>query len=112
MKVAYVAGPYRAPTLHQIIENIRSAEAVAILLWGMGYAVICPHTNTACFDGTAPDEVWLEGDLEILRRCDLLVTVSGWERSEGATKEVREAHDCLIPVYHWAEDEELLREDA
>jgi hypothetical protein len=110
MKLAYVAGPYRAPTMHQIVDNIRAAEAVAIALWQMGFAVVCPHTNTACFDGTAPDQVWLEGDLEILRRCDLLVTVSGWERSEGATIEVREANSALKPVYHWPEDEELLRD--
>jgi len=112
MKVAYVSGRYRAPTLHEVVANIRSAEAVAIALWQMGYAVVTPHLNTALLDGCAPDEVWLEGDLEILKRCDLLVTVPGWEDSKGATAEVAEASAELMPIYFWPDDEDMLREDA
>lgn len=87
MKVAYVAGPYRSQSVHGIVENIRKAEAVALKYWRLGYAVICPHKNTALFDGAAPDYVWLEGDLELLRRCDLIVMVPGWTKSVGATAE-------------------------
>jgi len=66
MKVAYISGPYRAATVHGVVENIRRAERVALKYWQLGYAVICPHTNTALFDGAAPDDVWLAGDLELL----------------------------------------------
>ena len=81
MKVAYVCGPYRADTICGVVENIRAAEAVALELWRMGFAVICPHKNSALFDGAAPDSVWLKGDLEILIRGDLLVTCTGWWES-------------------------------
>jgi hypothetical protein len=33
MKIAYIAGPYRAATPHGILQNIRKAEAVAIRLF-------------------------------------------------------------------------------
>ncbi len=32
MKLAFIAGAYRADTIHGIVENIRKAEAVAIEL--------------------------------------------------------------------------------
>lgn len=100
MKVAYVAGKYRSPTVRGVVENIQAAEAVALDLWQMGYAAICPHKNSALFDGAAPDEVWLDGYLEILRRCDLVVLVPGWEQSDGTWAEIREAFSLGIPVFH------------
>ena len=101
MNLAYVAGPYRAPTEWQVKQNIEAAERVAAMLWQMGFAVICPHKNTAFFGGLCPDEVWLRGDLVMLRRCDLVVLVPGWEASTGAQAEAEEAKRNGIPVYEW-----------
>jgi len=98
MKVLYLAGPYRAPTLRGIINNIRKAEKVAIALWQAGFAVICPHLNTALFDGVCDDKVFLEGDLEILKRCDIVVVLPGWEDSEGTRKEIALAEKLGIPI--------------
>lgn len=108
MKVAYVAGPYRAASEWEVVCNIRAAEAVAIDLWRMGFAVICPHKNSALFGGIADDSVWLEGDLEILHRCDLLVTVPRWLESSGARAEVDWALRWGIPVFNWPEAREAL----
>lgn len=104
MKVVYVAGPYRAPTEHGVLQNIRNAEDVALMVWACGAACICPHKNTAFFGGAADDAVWLKGDLEILRRCDAVVCVAGWKRSAGATGEVHFAHELHIPVFETIED--------
>lgn len=112
MKVCYVAGPYRAPTMRGIVENIRRAEEVAVELWRMGYAVICPHKNTALLDGAAPDDVWLKGDLELLRRSDLVVLCEGWQHSLGACMEHEEAIRQGIQVYEWPASREMLREVA
>ncbi|MEW5804688.1 MAG: DUF1937 family protein [bacterium] len=87
MKVAYIAGPYRASTPHGIVKNIRAAEAVSLKYWQQGFAVICPHKNTALLDGVFSDTLWLEGGLTILSRCDTIIMMSGWENSEGARKE-------------------------
>lgn len=87
MKLAYIAGPYRGSTHYDIEQNIRAAEAIAIKYWRLGYAVICPHKNTAHFDGLADDAVWLNGDLEILKRCDVVVMLPTWEKSVGAKEE-------------------------
>lgn len=92
MKLAYIAGPYRADTINGIVQNIRNAEKVAMKYWKKGYAVICPHKNTALFDGICPDETWLKGDIEILKRCDVIIMAPGWVKSEGACIE----HDFAI----------------
>ena len=98
MKLAFISGPYRADTIAGVVRNIRNAEAVAIEYWQKGYAVICPHKNSSLLDGLADDSVWLEGDLEILSRCDLIVLVPGWEKSEGVKAEIEEAKKLGIPI--------------
>jgi len=99
-KLAYVAGPYRASTPHDIVENIRKAESVAIKYWRKGYAVICPHKNTALLDGILPDDVWLEGSCALLARCDVCVMMQGWEQSEGARGEESMARDLKMEIIY------------
>ena len=103
MKVVYVAGPYRAPTEYGILLNIQRAEQLALRIWIAGAACICPHKNTAFFGGAAHDNVWLQGDLEIVKRCDAVVCTEGWERSAGASGEVALARSLGIPVFEMFE---------
>lgn len=100
MKMLYVAGPYRAGSPHGIVENIRRAEVVALKYWNKGYAVICPHKNTALLDGAAADTVWLEGDLEMIRRSDTVVMMNGWEKSQGASSEHALAKELDLEIIY------------
>jgi Domain of unknown function (DUF4406) len=100
MLVAYVAGPYRATHLRSVDDHIAAARRVAVELWRRGYAVVCPHLNTAHFDGVVDDAVFLAGDLAILDRCDLVVMAPRWEESEGARGERERAARNGQPVYH------------
>lgn len=100
MKIAYVAGPFRASNAWDIECNIRRAEEVSLEVWRVpGWCAICPHTNTRFFQGAAPDHVWLEGDIEILKRCDALVLAPNWAKSSGTRAEVEYAINAGIPVY-------------
>jgi len=87
MKVIYIAGKYRANSEWGLEENLRHAEDAAIRLWREGWAVICPHKNTAHFGGACPDDYWLKGDLEIVSRCDAIYMLNNWTHSKGAIKE-------------------------
>jgi len=100
MKLGYVAGPFRGASHWEIAENIRNAERLALEVWRMGAACICPHSNTAHFQDAAPDDVWLAGDLEMLSRCDFMVMTADWERSSGARAEKLYALAHGIPVFH------------
>lgn len=105
----YIAGPYR-PYQTEGIEyttkrNIAQARAIAIEVWHAGYVAICPHLNTANFeeDSGLPDERYLKGDLEILRRCDAVVLTPDWQHSKGASAEVEFAKDLKIPIWVYPE---------
>lgn len=104
MKVIYIAGPFRGKNSWEVESNIRVAETLALDVWRSGFAAICPHANTRFFDGAAPDNVWLDGDLEILKRCDAILLTKNWEQSKGATKEMQFAKALNMPVYYTLEE--------
>lgn len=100
MKVIYVAGPFRGPGSWAIENNIRRAEALSLEVWRLGAAAVCPHTNTRFFQGAAPDDVWLDGDLAILAKCDAILMTPDWERSSGARAEESFARAQGLPVFY------------
>jgi hypothetical protein len=80
----------------------------------LGLAVLCPHANTAWMDGAQlekdpisgvakgpGDEIFLKGDLEMLRRCDGLVLVGEWEKSAGCRDEHLLSMSLGIPAWEW-----------
>lgn len=99
MIVAYAAGPFRGETAWEIECNIRRAEELGAEIVKLGHMVVIPHANTRWLHGTAPDSFFLEGTLELLRRCDCVVLTADWIRSSGARGEVEEAHKLGIPVF-------------
>lgn len=99
MKLIYIAGPFRAKNDWDRENNIRRAETLALEVWRAGFAALCPHCNTRFFDGAAPDEIWLKGDLEMLDRCDALLATPDFERSTGAKAEIAFAQERGIPVF-------------
>ena len=108
MKVVYVAGPFRCASQHVpgqqdcwgIQENIMSAMRLALEVWRMGAAALTPHANTMFFQNAAPDNVWLEGDLALLAKCDAVIMTPDWKRSSGARAEHEFAIGRSIPVFY------------
>lgn len=105
-RLIFVCGPYRATTAWGREQNVRRAEDVAAEVVRLGGFPVCPHANTRpYFEGLASgdraddDRFWLDGCLELLRRCDAVATVPGWERSSGAIAEVEEAERLGLPVF-------------
>lgn len=99
MKVVYVAGPIRAPSAYAREQNIRKAEDLALRIWQGGHVAVCPHSMTRFYgEDDAPIKHWLEGTLELLRRCDVAVFLFGWEDSEGSVGEYALAEQLEIPT--------------
>lgn len=107
VKVIYVAGPFRAMNANGRVncwgvqKNIMAAMVLALEVWKLGHAAICPHSNTMFFsdaDGCA-DNVWLEGDLELVLRSDAILMTPDYERSSGARAERLYAEQHDIPVF-------------
>ena len=99
IRVLYVAGPFRAATAYEREQNIRRAEAVALDIMRLGYAVICPHALGRFTFGAVPEEQVMAGLIELMRRCDAVVLVEGWTRSPGTLREICEAVGVGMPVF-------------
>lgn len=92
----YIAGPYRG----NVKANIEAARRAAIAVWESGHTAICPHLNTANFedDCRCSDDRYLQGDLDMLLRCDYAVFIPGWEGSAGARAEHEFCEAHKIPA--------------
>ena len=101
--VVYVAGPYSAGNMRGTVLNIRKAELVSEELWKQGYTVFCPHMNSRLLDGIIPHDEWYKRDLVILKRCDVVVLLPGWQFSKGTRIEKEFAEKHNIPVVEWNE---------
>ena len=97
MKIVYVAGPFRGPTAWDIAENIRAAERIGRLVALAGAMPLIPHANTAHFEGQRSGQFWLDGTMELMRRCDGVVFLPSWRASQGSLGEFREAGRLCIP---------------
>ena len=98
--VVYIAGPFRAKTQWGIMQNVRNAEDASLRLWKQGYAVICPHTMTQHFQNECPDDIWLKGCIELLKRCDAIYLVHGWRDSEGSIEELKIAKELGLTIMY------------
>ena len=102
MRLVYIAGRFSASTAWEIEQNVRCAELVAAEVAKLGAMPVTPHANSRFFaglTGTTP-EFWYQGTLELLRRCDALILVPGWEGSKGVEMEREEAWRLNIPQFH------------
>jgi len=111
MRIAYIVGPYRAETYQRRQENIAKAAIVAKEFWKRDFAVICPHMNSANFDGLIPDDSFLQGGLDFLLHLnpgtlkDVVVAMPGWMSSQGSRAELQMAKDLRLEIIYLTEDE-------
>lgn len=112
MKLVYVAGPYRAPTLEGIEANIRYAARYGAKVAAAGFAPLVPHTIGFACDEQAhmadtsrrSDDFWLMATAEMLLRCDAILVIPGWEQSSDTQAEIVLAGQQGIPVVYVADD--------
>lgn len=100
MKLIYIAAPYRGSTLFETNNNIQIARLLAIRYWKQNFAVLCPHMNSALFDGLVSDEQFLEAGRIMLSKCDTIVMHKRWEQSLGCIAEHEFAKEHNIEIIY------------
>jgi len=109
----YTAGPY-AETAGGGTgeENIQRATDIAAELWNLGYAVICPHMNSANLEQTTTlsNKDFVDRDLEMVQVCEGIVMMPYWEQSYGAIRELECARENELEVWIWPNVPKLLSE--
>lgn len=106
MKLVYLASPYSGKDENEIWHNVIKAHQKAAEVWQAGFVCISPCSNTAFFGGDY--DLYLKGDMEIIKRCDAVLLNDGWENSKGCQMERSFAESMGIPVY---EDIDHLQKD-
>jgi len=125
IKTVYIAGPLTpaSTTQNHAIEylvNIRNMVSAGRRLFMAGLYPFVPAFDFLFFMLPPTDSSWEEGPLEIsgpqikeysmewLRRCDAVLFLPGWSKSQGAIAEYFEAKSLGIPTFFDIED--LLKE--
>ena len=96
--VVYVAGRFRAADGWKINENVFAAEKAGRKVAALGAMPLIPHSIGAHMAGTEDDTFWLTGTLELMRRCDAVLVLPGYQESQGAMGEIAEAQRIGMPV--------------
>lgn len=91
MKLLYIAGPLAAPTMLEVRRHIEAARDLGLEVARCGVFPVIPHTNTGELFGHLDETWWLDGYLELLRRCDGILLLPTWSTSKGAIAEYEAA---------------------
>ena len=110
MKIIYVAGPYSAGNVIDVLKNIGRGQKVCAELFQRGFAPFCPwHDKSFITDN--PEAVFnveqfYEYSMEFLRRSDAVLLIPGWKDSKGTLSEIKTAESFGIPVF--TNDQDLI----
>lgn len=96
MKLVYVAGSFRGKTPWDVAQNVRRAEVAGLEVAKAGAMPVIPHANTANFDGQLTGKFWLDGTMEILKRCDAIYVFD--RRDLTSSSGTRAEHDYAKSV--------------
>ncbi len=105
MKVLYVAGPFRASTAWGVHLNVTEAERWAFWVARLGAVPMCPHAMYRNYDGTKTGQFWLDATMELLKRCDAMAMIPGWQDSDGSCREYAHAREEAMPIFYLEDGE-------
>ena len=95
--LVYVSGPYSADTPEEVQRNVCAAIRTGDAVYACGGLDVVPHLSHYAQQLCPRSyEGWLAVDLELVRRCDIVVRLRG--PSPGADREVALAESLGIPV--------------
>ena len=100
----YVAGPYSAGNVMDVLRNIGRGQKACARIFSLGFAPFCPwHDKTYVYDNPEAEftvEQFYKFSIAWLEVCDAVLVLPGWERSKGTLAEIDAAERLGIPVYY------------
>jgi hypothetical protein len=101
----YIAGPYRAPDILSILDNIRHGIRAATEALRLGVAVYCPWLDfmlhLMLMPGETLDvETYQANSIEWLHAADCLLALPGYEHSAGTQAEIKLATSLNLPIFY------------
>lgn len=114
MLKVYIAGPYSASNVFDVLRNIGRGQEIASKVFDAGYAPFCPWLDKEFVINnwryTHSAQRFRDYSMEFLRVCDCVLIVPdvngmiNWRDSPGTLAEIEEAKRLKIPVCFTMED--------
>lgn len=101
MKIAYICSPYRAASEAELDNHIEYAQEITKRALAAGYAPITPHLYiTQVTNDNIPEEraAGMAAGLELLERCDVVITGGRYGISDGMQAELSRATKLGIEI--------------
>lgn len=103
MKRIYIAGPYSADNIMDVLKNIRQGQEAAAEVLICGHAVFCPFIDYQLaltrHGSWISKEMFQANSMAWLEVSDAVLLTDGWRNSEGTRKEIARANELGIPVF-------------
>jgi len=103
MKKVYVAGPYSADNVLDVLRNIGRGQKICADLFLSGFAPFCPwHDRSYVMDYPHADfnvKQFQKHSMAWLEVSDAVFLIDGWQKSAGTLAEVKRAEELGIPVF-------------
>jgi len=108
MKRVYIAGPYSADNVLDVLKNIGIGEDMGATLFSLGFAPFVPWHDKDFILRRPMDDFSVENfynySLAWLEVSDAMLVLSGYESSKGTVKEIEFAEERGIPVFYGLND--------
>jgi hypothetical protein len=108
MKRVYVAGPYSADNVLDVLRNIGRGEKMAAILFREGFAPFCPwHDKSYVMDMPDRDftvEQFYDFSMAWLDVSEAVFLLPNWHKSKGTLSEVERAKELGLPFFHTLAD--------
>lgn len=96
----FIGGPYSSKYgWFGRVSNILRMARYKYHILKMGYVPVAPNVIYCLLSHLQPREYWLEGTQKLLRQCDVLFLIPGWESSSGARAEHDLAASNNQPIF-------------
>ena len=103
MKRIYIAGPYSADNVMDVLHNIRRGTELSYKVFTLGFAPFCPwldfHYVLMDHDNKLTINDFYQYSIAWLKVSDAVILAPGWGKSKGTLEEIRIAKDMGIPVF-------------
>ena len=105
MKRVYIAGPYSADNVIDVLENMRRGMRMGVRVFLAGYAPWVPwhdfhHQLMFRGDESLSVENYYEMSMAWLVVSDAVLVLPGWKNSKGTLAELKKASRLHIPIFH------------
>jgi hypothetical protein len=100
MKLIYVAAALSTPDKVERKLHVQAARHAGFKIAKLGFYPVMPTVNTDGFENIRDSDFWYDATLELMRRCDAVYVVDGWQDSKGVIGEIAEAIKLKIPRYY------------